>query len=271
MHKQKKNFFEGFDAAEIINALLVDNLIKFMEENSELEGNHFPELDDESRKRSLIALAKLILEKYESDFYSGFRISNNFLCSQRGQIKEISSGPIASVFYRYNSSKELSILANYFFFNLFQFDGFENAIINSKIDYVLHAVNMCDCIFKDYNNRLSIDGLYEILDSESIGNIEPLRQLKSDSNFWDIYRELRVLRNKLAGHMDKSTSLDNLLNKIKDFDLNSAFNFVNQLDKAVLETSRSHIAIQTHYMLNAQSINDETIIKIKGIQNQPYF
>ena len=234
----------------------------------------FPELDDEENKKKLLKLTNSILNKYEADYYSGFRLSNNFLCSDKNQIKEISSGPIASVFYRYNSSKELSFLANYFISNMLETNEHEFTLMNSKIDYILHAVNMCDCIFKDSHNRFSIDGLYEIMGSEQIGDKQYLDALKADSSFWDIYAKLRRIRNKLSGHMDRSVDLDALLNQIKDLNFNNAFEFVNKLDKAVYSTACTHIAIKTHNMPNkpnAQNLNDKSIIEIKGIQNTPYF
>jgi hypothetical protein len=273
-HKQESEFFKAFDAAELIKGSLVDNLIHFMEVNSGLSGSSFPELDDQKKKNELLVLTKSILNNFESDYYSGFRLSNNFLCSEKGQIKEISSGPIASVFYRYNSSKELSFLANYFISNMAGSNDHEFTLMNSKIDYILHAVNMCDSIFKDTRNKFSIDGLYEVMDSEQIGEKQHLDILKIDSNFWDVYQKLRSIRNKLSGHMDRSVDLETLLIQIKELDFNETFDFVNKLDKAVCHTGCSHIAIRTHYMPNkpkALEINDKNIIEIKGLQNTAYF
>jgi len=273
-HKQENDFFNAFAASELIKGTLIDDLIIFMEENSDSDSNYFPELDNEENKKKLLNLANNILNKYESDYYSGFRLSNNFLCSDKGQIKEISSGRIASVFYRYNSSKELSFLANYFISNMLETDEYEFTLNNSKIDYILHAVNMCDCIFKDTHNRFSIDGLYEVMDSEQIGDKQYLDALKADSSFWDIYAKLRRIRNKLSGHMDRSVDLEALLNQINELDFDNAFEFVNKLDEAVYKTACTHIAIKTHNMPNrpnAQKINDENIIEIKGVQNTAYF
>ena len=268
-HKQENDFFNAFNASELIIGELIDNLINFMEENTIIENNTSPILDDKRRN-----LVKNILKKYELDYYSGFTISNNFLCSQKGQIKEISSNPIASVFYRYNSSKELSFLANYFILNTIENINYEFILINSKIDYILHSVNMCDCIFKDKYNRHSINGLYEILNEEQIGSNQYLEVLKNDNDFWEIYRKLRKIRNKLSGHMDKRLDLEILLNLLGEINLNELFDFVNTLDKTVYETAFTHIAIQTHYMSNepnGENLNIKNIIEINGIENKPYF
>lgn len=273
-HKQEGDFFNAFNVSEQIKGSVIDDYIAFMEENSDLDGNYFPELDDETKKKRLLNLTKTILTKYESDYYSGFRLSNNFLCSEERQIKEISSGPIASVFYRYNSSKELGFLANYFISNMTGSDEYEFTLITSKIDYILHAVNMCDCIFKDTRNRFSIDGLYEIIASKQIGDKQYLEGLNQDSSFCNSYATLKNLRNKLSGHMDRLVDLDTLLNQIKELDFINTFEFVNHLDKTVWNTACTHIAIKAHYMPNkpnAQKIDDKNIIEIKGIKNAPYF
>jgi len=133
---------------------------------------------------------------------------------------------------------------------------------------------MCDCIFKDKYNRHSINGLYEILNEEQIGSNQYLEVLKNDNDFWEIYRKLRKIRNKLSGHMDKRLDLEILLNLLGEINLNELFDFVNTLDKTVYETAFTHIAIQTHYMSNepnGENLNIKNIIEINGIENKPYF
>jgi len=269
-HKQKDNFFEAFNASNIITSQLIGKLIDFMEINTIITTNDFQELSDNTIKANLNNLVTLILKQFEDDFYSGYRISNNFLCSNKNQIKEISSGAIASVFYRYNSSKELSYLANYFITNLNEINNYNNLFLNSKIDYILHSINMCDCIFKDNVNKFSINGLFEILQINNIGNIAYLEELKLDTNFWNTYSNIRIIRNKLAGHMDSVQDLGILLDILQNIDLTEVFNFVNKLDKAVYETSQSHITIQVHSTNNVK-LKGENIITINGIQNTPYF
>lgn len=273
-HKQENDFFNAFHASNIIKSTLIDQLIEFMEANADLDGNEFPELNNDRLRNDIFELTKNILRKFEEDYFSGFRLSNNFLCTQIGQISEISSNPIASVFYRYNSSKHLSFLSNYFISNLVSFPEMNFVMRNSKIDYVLHAVNMHDSVFKDINNRHSIDGLHEILAAKDIGNTYALNTLQQDFDFLDTYNKLRNIRNKLAGHMDQSASLEDLLNLVDLVDFDSVFDFVNNLDKAVFDTAQTHIAIQVHYLPNqpkALNFNDTSIIKIKGLENEPYF
>ncbi len=273
-HKQENDFFNAFDASNLITNNLIEQLIDFMESNSNLEGNIFLEIDDEELKEDILYLTKNILNKFEEDYFSGYRLSNNFLCTQHDQISEISSGPVASVFYRYNSSKQLSFLSNYFISNIVNVPKMNFVLRNAKIDYVLHAVNMHDSIFKDDRNRHSIDGLREVLLTESIGDIFALDHLQQDSSFLDIYHQLRLVRNKLAGHMDRTASLSDLLPLVDDLNFDDVFGFVNKLDKAVFDTAQTHIAIRVHNLPNqprALNIDDSNIIEIKGLQNEPYF
>ncbi|MBK9317997.1 MAG: hypothetical protein IPM91_03590 [Bacteroidetes bacterium] len=141
-------------------------------------------------------------------------------------------------FYRYNSSKELSILANFFITNLAASTDFPNALQNFKIDYILHAVNMKDCIFKDTFNTHSIDGLLEVMTESGIGNGDRIRQLITDTAFQAKYSEMRHIRNKLAGHMDKTIPLADLLKLVDDFDI-VTHDFVNKLDKTIYDTRRN--------------------------------
>ncbi len=273
-HKQERDFFNAFHASNVIKSSLIDRLIDFMEEKAALDENEFPELYDDRLRKKIFELTEKILRRFEQDYFSGYRLSNNFLCSQKGQISEISSGPIASVFYRYNSSKHLSFLSNYFISNLMQHPEMCFVLRNAKIDYVLHAVNMYDSIFKDGHNRHSIDGLHEVLLAENIGNISTLDDLQQDSGLLATYDQLRHVRNKLAGHMDQSASMSDLLYLVDQLDFDNVFDFVNKLDKAVFNTAQTHIAILAHNLSNepgAMKLNDESIVDIQGLENEPYF
>lgn len=270
-HTQSGDFFAAFDASEEICKDKIDELISTMEAEMTEAYVPAPELTDTTLSKKITAISRLVLEKFHEDFYSGYRVSNNFLCTREGQIKEISSNPIASVFYRYNSSRELSRFANYFILKLSQF-SLSRLMLNSfKIDYILHAVNMCDTIFKNKNNRHSIDGLHEVIQREGIGNIEPLNKLKGEQPFWTLYMELRWLRNKLAGHMDKKEQLTGLMAKLDALNFQKAFDFVNELDKAVRQTSISHIVLWSHYNNFNQRIEDQNVIAMSGFKNRPYF
>lgn len=273
-HKQEGDFFNAFNASNLIKSSLIDQLISFMEANTDLDESVFSELNDHRLRNEIFELTKKILGKFEEDYFSGFRLSNNFLCSQKGQISEIFSGPISSIFYRYNSSKHLSFLSNYFISNFLPCPEMNFVLRNAKIDYVLHAVNMFDSIFKDVHNSYSIDGLHEVLLAENIGDISALVSLQQDFGLLDTYKQLRNVRNKLAGHMDKRTNLEDLLALVDQLDFDSVFDFVNRLNKAVWETAKTHIAIRVHYMPNqpnALKIKNSNIIEVNGIQNEPYF
>lgn len=268
-HQQNGEFFDGFSASEEICKTNISALILDMEKYLGSSVNRVVELEDKQLLSDIHALTKQIISKYHKEFHEGFRLSNNFLCSGASQIKEISSNSISSTFYRYNSSKELSIFANFFITNLTSYKLSAILLRSFKIDYILHAINMWDSIFKDTKNRYSIDGLLEVMLNENIGDTTVLSALLVNTDAIKVYKELRWFRNKLAGHMDKKEELSDLFVKLDMYDINQAFDFVNSIDKAVWETKNTHIALKVHYMSN-EKIDGENIIEIKGIKNKTY-
>lgn len=273
-HKQEDSFFEGFNASESITNNNISALLDFMKDNlTDTSGYlYFDELINQNKKKLLESVSKQILNKFQEEYYTGFRISNNFLCTQKGQIKELSSNNLSGVFYRYNSSKELSILSNFFITNLTLFEQFENTLLNFKIDYILHAVNMYDCIFKDLRNSHSIDGLYEVISENGIGNNgDYLDNLKNDTFHSNKYNEMRQIRNKLAGHLDLRQPLVIHLQRVKDFDIASGYEFVNKLDKAVYDLAQTDTAIQVHFETFNLKIENSNVIGVETFENRDYF
>jgi len=272
-HKQEDSYFNAFNASEIIVDKNIQKLLTYMTDNIIDKGNCiiFEELKCLKTKLELELISKNIIGHFYNDYYSGYRISNNYLCSQKGQFKEMTSGEVPGVFYRYNSSKELSILANYFISNLRISPQFTNTLTNFKIDYILHAVNMSDCIYKDIRNNYSIDGLFEIMDKTKIGDTSDLKKLKKKSNFEFTYNELRTIRNKLAGHMDLKNPLADNLNEVNNYDFNNAFNFVNTLDEVVKSTSNTHTVLRTRYNSFNIKFENTNIVDVIGTQNCDYF
>lgn len=272
-HKQNNQFSKAFNSSELIKNKNIDQLIAFMTGHLADQTNieYFEELTDSAKLLKFENLSKQILKLFEEEFYVGFRISNNFLCTGEGQIKEVSSSNLAGSFYRFNSSKELSILSNFFITNLLTYPSYPNALQNFKIDYILHAVNMKDCIFKDTLNGHSIDGLFEVLTATNVGDTTALQGLQTDTPFQTKYDEMRHIRNKLAGHMDKREPLNELLKLVYDFDITTAYDFVNKLDKAVYDTSQTHFAIQHHYHSFNMKMNSKDIIAIEGLKNSDYY
>lgn len=268
-HQQNGEFFDAFNASEEISKNNISTLIKEMENHIGSSVNLVSELENEKLSSDISALTKLIINEYHQEFHEGYRLSNNFLCSGANQIKEISSNPISSIFYRYNSSKELSIFANFFITNFTEHKLSVMLLRSFKVDYILHAVNMWDSIFKDPRNRHSIDGLLEIMSAESIGDTLALSNHLANDDAKKTYNELRWFRNKLAGHMDRTEQLNDLFIELDKYDFNKAFDFVNNLDKAVFDTKNTHIVLKVHYMFN-EKINDENLIEIRGIKNKPY-
>ena len=248
-HKQNDGFFSAFNSSDYIIRSNIELLVQMME--SDLSGvsgvRYFPEVINTPTKSRLMDLIEEKLTDLHKEFCEGFRLSNNFLCTNKNQIKEVSVNELAGVYYRYNSSKELSILANDMISILYDKSGYDNALLNFKIDYILHAVNMHDTVFKDMHNSYSIDGLYEVVSNGSIVDLAYLDYLRSDTQFNSTYLELRNIRNKLAGHMDNRLPLNLLVQLVNNYNIEDAFGFVNKLDKAVFETSMLHIALRIRY------------------------
>lgn len=272
-HKQESEFFEGFKSAEYIVNSNVTKLLDFMITNlsDSTDYEYFKELKIISVSTRIDYLLKKVFDKFDTDYYKGFRISNNFLCTLPTQIKEISFNDLAGAFYRYNSSKELGIFTNYVLSNT-GFD-FELKYTNLcfKADYILHTVNMHDSIFKDTCNPHSIDGLYEVMERKNIGDKKYLGQIKNDHNYIGIYRELRNIRNHSIGHIDRRMTLDEILEELDKLDIQKAFDFNNQLDQAIKQTAKTHIAIHRHASVNTFKVTDPKIIEVKGLANVPYF
>lgn len=273
-HKQKYGFFEGFSASEHIVESNINSLIEFMTDNLDDSSRslYFKEVRNIGVSTRLEHILGKVLNNFDKEYYSGYRISNNFLCTISTQIQEISSSELAGVFYRYNSSKELGAFYNCLFTNIrFDFE-LQNAVLGFKADFILHCVNMHDCIFKDTHNRYSIDGLYEIMESDNIGHIsyrDNLLKTKTDVN--DSYRELRKIRNHCIGHIDRRMNLDQIIKELDEYDIQKAFDFINKLDGSVLESTKAHIAISIHASLNTAKISDPNIIEVKGIENVPFY
>ncbi|MEA5428530.1 hypothetical protein [Arcicella lustrica] len=271
-HKQNNQFSKAFNSSELVKSKNIDQLIAFMTGHLADQTNikYFEELTDAEKLLKIENLAKQTLKLFEAKFYNGFRVSNNFLCTGENQIKEASSNNLSGCFYRYNSSKELSILANFFINNLSIDLNYPNALRNFKIDYIFHAVNMKDCIFKDIYNRYSIDGLYEVIDELGIGNITVLQELLTNPIFQSKYIEMRHIRNQIAGHMNRMEPLNDLFKLVDDFDIGTAYDFVSKLDKAVYDTAYTHFAIRPHYDSFSMKIENTDIIAISGLKNSDY-
>ncbi|MEZ8042267.1 hypothetical protein ACED25_22145 [Vibrio sp. 1F263] len=268
-HQQNGEFFDAFYASDQITKIKISSTISEMENHLGGDFVKVNEILDANLNNDILSLSKGVLGEYHKEFHEGYRLSNNFLFSGGDQIKEISSNPIASSFYRYNSSKELSIFANFFITNFINYNLSDLMLRSFKIDYILHAVNMWDTVFKDNNNRYSIDGLYEIVKKGNIGSIQALDSVRSDTDMLNTYKKLRLLRNKLSGHMDNKIALNTLFTKLDAFDINRAYEFVNVLDKAVWETANTHITMKFRYHSNLK-LKDENIIGIAGIKNRSY-
>lgn len=271
-HKQESDFFEGHKAADHITNQTITSLMNFMEAQiSTIDAQYLlAENIDETSKGMLATLVPQVFDLYQKDFLAGFRIINNYLCFTGQSIHEVSKNDLAGVFYRYHSSKSLYDLSEYLFNNAKTEDNLNGLYRHTKLDMLMHAQNMADCIIKDNRNNHSIDGLLEVMTNEKIGDASPLASLASDQNFQILYQKVRNLRNKLIGHMDKSQALSSLLQLLDDLPDDVPSSLVNIVDKAVFLAARSHIAVWGRYCTGNQVLRDKNIVSIPGLKLQPY-
>ena len=248
-HKQEAEFFEGYRAVDEITDRTITPLVSFMNsETATVEPTVVvPELRPGNAQKSFQSILPKIFDRYEEDNLSGHRVINNFLCYTGSSVQEISGGELAGVFYRYNSSMALFDLAQYIYNNTHAIPDLIWTSRHAKLDILLHAQNLADCTTKDTRNPHSIDGLLEVMNGERIGDPAAINTLVADNAYTTMYVNIRAVRNKLIGHMDKSAAFANLLTALDRVSVGDVYDFVNMVDKAVFDASQSHIAISTRY------------------------
>ena len=123
---------------------------------------------------------------------------------------------------------------------------------------------MADCVFKYTWNTYSIDGLYEVMKNQNIGDPGPLAALMADPNYQTDCKAIRNLRNKLVGHMDKTETFTNLQNTLAALPLQQIYRFVKDINRAVWNAARSDIAIRSRYQLENQPIPDTLSVRSLG-------
>lgn len=271
-HKQEDDFFEGYKAADEITHIKIAPLLTYMNAKVAIDAAYeIPELSDPAVHKRFSNVMPHVFEEFHVDFLSGYRLINNHLCNTGMSIHEISSGSLPGVYYRYHSSMALFQLGQYIFNNTYAQPELLWTSRHAKLDMLLHAQNLADCVFKDSYNPHSIDGLLEVMTIENIGDAGPLRLLKANPNFNNLYVAIRKLRNKLIGHMDKSSALSVLISDLDALTADSIYDLVNLVDKAVFDASSTHIALRVRSMSGNQPLNNPLIVDLSGLKPTPYF
>ena len=271
-HKQEPEFFEAFQAVDHITRTSIGELLGYMVRHIRRFDPRLAPLErnDTSVSRRFKVLVQAVLTRYAKDELDGFRLTNNFLAYTGSHVHEISKSDVASVFYRYNSSKALFCLAQYIFNNTRQHSDFATSTRHAKLDMILHAQNMADCVFRDIWNTHSIDGLLEVCTAESLRDIRPLQTLASDAAYQRAYRNVRKSRNALIGHMDTNDSLSRLLAALDQLSIHEIDELVNSVDKAVYDATRPDPALRFRYHSASEPFNSANILDIPGFKPKPY-
>ena len=271
-HKQEPDFFEAFQAVDHITRRSIDGLLRFMLGHTRRFDLCLAPLEmrDSRVSKRFKALLTLVLECYVNDELDGFRLTNNFLAYTGHEVREVSGGDLAGVFYRYNSSKALFSLSQYVFNNTHRYSDFDTSTRHAKLDMILHAQNMADCAIRDTRNEHSIDGLLEVSRAQCIGDPTPLERLASKPSYQRLYRNVRAVRNALIGHMDTTNDLSTLLYTLDHIPVANVHDLVNSVDKAVYDVSRSHPAVWSRYHSASVPLDNTNIIDIPGFKPKPY-
>lgn len=271
-HKQEAGFFEAFQAVDHITQTSVGELLTFMVGHTRrFDARVVPlERKDVGVGKRFDILVSAVLAKYVTDKLEGFRLTNNFLAFTGSHVHEMSAGDLAGVFYRYNSSIALFGLAQYIFNNVHDYDDFRASTQHVKLDMILHAQNLADCVLRDTRNPHSIDGLLEVCEREGLGDLAQLRKLKSDASYQRVYEGVRGVRNRLVAHMDTRGRLAEMLDALDRLAIDDIRDLVNMVDKAVWAATRPHPAQWTRYHSASEPFNNENIIDILGFKPRPY-
>ena len=271
-HKQEDGFFEAFNAVDYVTQTSVGELLRFMVGRTRrFDARVVPlERKDVGVGKRFETLVTAVLDQYVRDKLDGFRLTNNFLAFTGNHTHEMSGGDLAGVFYRYNSSMALFGLAQYIFNNAYDYDDFRASTQHAKLDMILHAQNLADCVFRDTRNPHSINGLLEVCEREGLGDLTPLRRLELDVSYQRVYGRVRGVRNTLVAHMDTRDRLADMLDALDRLPIGDIRELVNSVDKAVWVATRPHPALWTRYHSASEPFNDEDIVDIPGFKPKPY-
>lgn len=271
-HKQEGDFTEGLLAINDVTRVAVAPLLSFManETPKPVQAWLLPELSRGTKAATQFSsVVPQILRQYEANWHSGHRLINNFLCFTGSDVKEIGKGAIPEVFYRYNSSKALFILGEALFNNCRSIPELTWLARHAKLDMILHAQNMADCIFKDQNNSHSIDGLFEVMTAENIGDPKPLQAVNADQTYQGDYLKVRNVRNKLIGHIDTAGKFTDLITALDQLPVQTVFNVYNTVDKAVQQIALSTPVIKIRYQAGNQKLSGAVALT-KAFEPVPY-
>ena len=273
VHKQEPEFFEGYRAVNEISNSSITRLLHYMETNtSNKEASLIPlEITDGNIQNRFKYIVSRVLKYYAEQFLDGFRMTNNFLCYTGKSIHEISANGISGVFFRYNSSMSLYKLFQSIYNNTYCDCDLRWISRHAKLDMILHAQNLVDCVIRDTTNPYSIDGLLEVINEEGIGDAVALEELSQDSDFLTNYQKVRSVRNKLIGHMDRTASVTALLCNLDNLPITVIHDLVNSVDKSVYDTSHTHIVIGTRYFTSNVKLNEESILDIESLKVGSYY
>lgn len=271
-HKQNDDFFDAFEVAQEISFSTIHFALSFMEKRLDAgeEVLTTPEISCRQNEVVQKLVMKKIFKDYEKRYLEGFRVFTNFLCHTGTAVHQIGNGDLAGVFYRYHASLALFKLARDIYQNVPASPEFYTTILHAKLDMIMHAQNLAECVFRDPTNKYAISGLKEVMIDSEIGDVSPLNQLWERWSLIPRFRQLKGIRNRLIAHVDEEENLADLICKLEDFPISVIYQFVDQLDYGVYQAARSDFAIWSQYLMDGHEMKGN-IVDIPGYYPGKYF
>jgi hypothetical protein len=226
---------ESYDAADEICDSTVRSLIAYMcsHLSSAARLPSIPELTDSDVSARFQLQVGSILRWYHKMHVVRAPMAASILWSGRDQIDARTPESFATCLYRYNASKMLMTLGMYLNSGLNYDPACAAVRLYAKLDIVLHAVNMVDCVLENDGHTPASTQLHEIIRREKVGDVAPLNMLTMNSAYRARYNAARQVRSKICGHMDWATPLRDLLNEADTLELGDVYEMVREVDLAV--------------------------------------
>lgn len=243
------SFFEHYDAADEIRDCTVRPLLHFMRDNLSLAVSSPAILDltDHPDSAGFRLQIGTILRWYHKMHIAGAQMDADLLWRRCEHIGGLAPKSLAVCLYRYHTSKALLTLAMYLISGLRYEPACAASILQAKLDVVLHGVNMADCALQDVTHPPFAAGMREILRRGKLGNSAPFEALAADSKYQSQYVAARKVCDEIAGRVDWSAPLRDLLNRAAALELEHIYEMVGAVDRAVCIGLESVEGLQGKY------------------------
>lgn len=245
----RHDLLEGYDAGGEICDSTIRPLIAFMCSHLSTAARMppIPELADPEVCARFQVQVGSILSWYSKMHGAATRTEIDPLWQSRNQVSAQTATGIAHCLSRYNASKALMTLGMYLINGLNYDPGCAAALLHAKLDVVMHAVNMVECVFETDTRAHSIPRLHEMMRAERVGTPDPLDALAKNFSKCERYGAVRQVCAKIADHMNWAIPLHDLLVEANALALEDVYDMVRAVDLAVHSSVASSQIIRTEF------------------------